>query len=85
MIFKIKIFLEYLQELNSTGSFSDESEKIPMCFIECYLSKLGIFGADAQINKERTANMYELEDDEMVDDCNNEMRKLKKSLQNILN
>ncbi|KAG5682267.1 hypothetical protein PVAND_011631 [Polypedilum vanderplanki] len=69
--FPIKI--EYLHDLNTTGSFSDESEKVPMCYVHCYLTKIGVMGEENQINSERAANFYEIEDEDMIDDCNNEM------------
>ncbi|CAG9806072.1 unnamed protein product [Chironomus riparius] len=64
---------EYLQDLNDTGSFSDESEKVPMCYIHCYLNKMGVISQDNQVNKEKAVNMYQIEDEEMVDDCDKEM------------
>lgn len=71
------MFVEYLQDLNDTGSFSDETEKVPMCYIHCYLNKMGIFGKDEKVDKEKAVNAYKIEDEEIVDDCNNEMRKFK--------
>jgi len=46
-----------------------------MCYMQCYLNKMGVIGQDNQINKEKAVNMYQIEDDEMVDDCDKEMGK----------
>lgn len=69
------IFLEFLQDLNDTGSFSDETEKTPMCFIQCYLEKLKILNEKGEVNKEVTTALYHIENEETVDACNNEMGK----------
>lgn len=74
-LFHHQYHIEYLQDLNDTGSFSDESEKVPMCYIHCYLNKMGVIGQDNKVNKEKAVNMYQIEDDEMVDDCDKEMGK----------
>ncbi|KAL7038867.1 hypothetical protein ACKWTF_009721 [Chironomus riparius] len=44
-----------------------------MCYIHCYLNKMGVISQDNQINKEKAVNMYQIEDEEMVDDCDKEM------------
>lgn len=69
------ILSEYLQDLNDTGSFSDETEKTPMCFIQCYLEKLKILNENGQINKEVTIAAFQMDNEETVDACNNEMGK----------
>ena len=69
------IFLEYLQDLNETGSFSDETEKTPMCFIQCYLEKLKILNENGEVNKEVAIALYQIDNEETVDACNNEMGK----------
>lgn len=37
---------------------------------------MGVIGQDNQVNKEKAVNMYQIEDDEMVEDCDKEMGKL---------
>lgn len=44
---------DYLQELNRTGSFPDESDVVPMCFMKCYLEKIGVISDEGDINEER--------------------------------
>lgn len=46
-------FTDYLQELNRTGSFPDESDVVPMCFMKCYLEKIGVISDEGDINEER--------------------------------
>lgn len=66
------ICLEYIQELNDTGSFPDESEKTAMCFIKCFLQTTGVWTSDDKPDKEKTVSIYQLDNGEVVEDCSNE-------------
>ena len=67
------IEMDYLKELNDTGSFPDETEKIPMCFIKCYLESADILSSDGKVNKERAVSMLWKDAGESVDECIQEM------------
>lgn len=67
---------EFLQELNDTGSFPDESDKTAMCFIKCYLETIGVWTKDYKVNKEKMILMYQLDSDDIIDDCSNETCRL---------
>lgn len=69
-------FKDYLQELNDTGSFPDESEKTSMCFMKCYLEAIGVMNSEHKVDKEKTLVMYKLDDDEVIDECSNEVCEL---------
>lgn len=62
-----------MKELNDTGSFPDESEKNPMCFLKCIIEGLGILKNDNDIDKTKAIEAYKLNNDEMVDECTIEM------------
>jgi hypothetical protein len=59
--------------MNDTGSFPDESEKTPMCFIKCYLEAVGVLDSESKADKEKTILMYKIENDEVFDECLNEI------------
>lgn len=58
--------------MNETGSFPEESEKSPMCFMKCYLNAVGILDSENKADMEKTAMMYNIEEDEIVS-CSNEI------------
>lgn len=62
-------FIEYLQELSDTGSFPEESEKTPMCYIKCYLESVGVLKEENVINKEKAVEFYQLDSDDLVEEC----------------
>ncbi|XP_053671865.1 general odorant-binding protein 84a [Anopheles nili] len=64
---------EYLAELNETGSFPDETDRIPLCFIRCYLQALGILTEDDKVNKETALALNWASSGETVDECLDEM------------
>uniref|UniRef100_A0A182UKF1 Uncharacterized protein n=1 Tax=Anopheles melas TaxID=34690 RepID=A0A182UKF1_9DIPT len=64
---------EYLAELNQTGSFPEETDKIPLCFIRCYLKALGILTEDDKVNKEVALARNWATSGETVDECLEEM------------
>lgn len=55
--------------MNETGSFPDESEKTPMCYMQCFLDSLGVLASGSTINKEMAAAVYDIDDDSLLDDC----------------
>lgn len=67
------IEMDYLKELNDTGSFPDETEKIPMCFIKCYLESADILSSEGKVNKERAVSMLWKDAGDSVDECIQEM------------
>lgn len=64
--------------MNDTGSFPDESEKTPMCFLKCFLEILGILNSENEIDKEKATSVYQIEDDNIIDDCSKEICKQRK-------
>lgn len=42
-----------MQELNRTGSFPDESDVHSLCYIKCYLEKIGVMSDEGDVNEER--------------------------------
>ncbi|XP_062554429.1 general odorant-binding protein 84a [Armigeres subalbatus] len=67
------ISMDYLNELNDTGSFPDETDKSPMCFIRCFLQKGGIVTEDDKVNKEQALAVGWVRNGETIDDCLQEM------------
>ncbi|XP_052865430.1 general odorant-binding protein 84a [Anopheles cruzii] len=67
------ITTEYWNELNETGSFPDETDRIPPCFIRCYLKALGILTEDDRVNKEQALALNWASGAETIDECLNEM------------
>lgn len=59
--------------MNETGSIPDESEKTPMCYMKCYLEAVGVLDNENKADKEKTVMMYKIENDEVVDECSNEI------------
>uniref|UniRef100_A0A336MTS1 CSON003928 protein n=1 Tax=Culicoides sonorensis TaxID=179676 RepID=A0A336MTS1_CULSO len=68
-----KILPEYLNELNETGSFPDEAEKVPMCFIKCYLENVGIWSTNNTVNRERAIELQWADTNDDIDECLPEM------------
>ncbi|KAF9407468.1 hypothetical protein HW555_012521 [Spodoptera exigua] len=49
----------YLQALNESGSFIDETDKTPKCFIRCVFENVGIVSEDGmQLNPARAAVIF---------------------------
>uniref|UniRef100_A0A1Q3FSQ3 Putative odorant-binding protein 14 n=1 Tax=Culex tarsalis TaxID=7177 RepID=A0A1Q3FSQ3_CULTA len=67
------ITMDYLNELNDTGSFPDETDKTPMCFMRCFLQKGGILTEDDKVNKEQALTLGWVRNNETIDDCLQEM------------
>ncbi|XP_058823367.1 general odorant-binding protein 84a [Topomyia yanbarensis] len=67
------ITMDYLSELNDTGSFPDETDKTPMCFMRCFLQKNGILTEDDKINKELAISAGWVKNGETIDECLQDM------------
>nr|AMA98156.1 chemosensory protein [Blattella germanica] len=67
------IDMGYLKDLNDTGSFHDEDNKTPKCFIRCVLMKAGLmdedFTFDAPKLKEAFKDSKYPDMDNMIDMC----------------
>ncbi|CAB3256876.1 unnamed protein product [Arctia plantaginis] len=54
-----RIEMTYLESLNETGSFSDEADKTPKCFIRCMLENMDIMSSeDGMFNPARAAILF---------------------------
>uniref|UniRef100_A0A1B0DAQ8 Uncharacterized protein n=1 Tax=Phlebotomus papatasi TaxID=29031 RepID=A0A1B0DAQ8_PHLPP len=60
---------EFLQELNKTGSFPEEADKTPMCFLKCYLEKTAVISDEGDINEEKVHEIYPTLASDGIDDC----------------
>lgn len=67
---------EYMRELNDTGSFPDESEKTPMCYLKCFLESVGAIDHDDKVDKTKTTEIFVLDNEDLVDDCTSDISKL---------
>nr|AII00998.1 odorant binding protein [Dendrolimus kikuchii] len=47
------IQMSYVDALNKTGSFPDESDKTPKCYVRCMLEKTGIMSSDGVFDLKR--------------------------------
>uniref|UniRef100_A0A182Q5A3 Uncharacterized protein n=1 Tax=Anopheles farauti TaxID=69004 RepID=A0A182Q5A3_9DIPT len=64
---------DYLSELNETGSFPDETDRIPLCFMRCYMQALGLLTEDDKVNKEAVLALNWASSADTVDECLDEM------------
>lgn len=55
-------------ELNTTGTFPDESDKTPMCYIRCYLNEFGVLKEDI-LDKQRAIELHWASSDDTLDEC----------------
>lgn len=62
--------------MNETGSFPDEFDKTPMCFVKCYLETIGVMYENGKVDTDKAEAAYELDSDEVVDECVTEIGKL---------
>ncbi|XP_053695515.1 general odorant-binding protein 84a [Sabethes cyaneus] len=67
------ITMDYLAELNDTGSFPDETDKTPMCFMRCFLQQRGILNENDKINKEQAIATGWVQNGDTIDDCLQDM------------
>lgn len=66
--------LEYLQELNDTGSFPDE-DKTSMCYLKCLLELHGAQKKDGSFDNGAILRMFEMNGDEAINGCLTEISK----------
>ncbi|XP_045517572.1 general odorant-binding protein 84a [Pieris brassicae] len=50
-----RIEMSYIEALNASGSFPDETEKTPKCYIRCVLEKTGVTLEGEEFDPERSA------------------------------
>ncbi|KAJ9585976.1 hypothetical protein L9F63_020373 [Diploptera punctata] len=64
---------EYLKSLNETGSFPDETDKTPKCFVRCMLTKHGMMDDQGNFDVDKMKQGYKEgkypESDAMIDMC----------------
>nr|AXF80671.1 pheromone-binding protein 3 [Scirpophaga excerptalis] len=53
-----RIEMGYIDALNQSGSFPDETDKTQKCYVRCVLEKTGIATPDAQYDTSRTAMIF---------------------------
>nr|AOG12877.1 odorant binding protein [Eogystia hippophaecolus] len=54
------IEMSYLESLNASGSFLDETDKTPKCYIKCILEKSGVFDEEKGVfDPAKTASVFE--------------------------
>ncbi|XP_030029513.2 general odorant-binding protein 84a-like [Manduca sexta] len=53
-----RIEMAYLQALNESGSFPDETDRTPKCFLLCVLDNTGVMTKDGDFDPERTAALF---------------------------
>ncbi|XP_075983799.1 uncharacterized protein LOC142981645 [Anticarsia gemmatalis] len=54
-----RIEMAYLESLNESGSFLDETDKTPKCFIRCMLENMGVVSVDDHMfNPARAAVLF---------------------------
>lgn len=49
-----------------------------MCFMKCYLETVGILSSNNGVNKEKVFTMFQLNNEELTDECTKEMSELVK-------
>ncbi|XP_050353449.1 general odorant-binding protein 84a [Nymphalis io] len=54
-----RIEMPYLDTFNKSGSFPDETDRTPKCFVRCVLDKSEITMEDSQFNVTRTAELFQ--------------------------
>ncbi|CAG9559449.1 unnamed protein product [Danaus chrysippus] len=54
--FRIEMY--YLESLNTSGSFPDETDRTPKCFLRCMLEKSEVASTDSQFDVSRTADVF---------------------------
>ncbi|XP_023943791.2 general odorant-binding protein 84a [Bicyclus anynana] len=53
-----RVEMSYLASFNKSGSFPDETDKTPKCFMRCVLEKSGVASPASQFNVKRTAEIF---------------------------
>ncbi|KAJ6636111.1 General odorant-binding protein 84a [Pseudolycoriella hygida] len=63
-----RIPINYLEEMNMTGSYPDETEKLPMCFMKCYLEKVGVMSSENVIDMKAATQHFSTNED-LINSC----------------
>ncbi|CAH2051772.1 unnamed protein product, partial [Iphiclides podalirius] len=50
-----RIEMSYLEQLNESGSFPDETDRTPKCYIRCVLESSGVASEDGQFDPRKAA------------------------------
>ncbi|KAL4711946.1 hypothetical protein ACJJTC_006115 [Scirpophaga incertulas] len=53
-----RIEMSYVEALNQSGSFPDETDKTQKCYVRCVLEKTGVATPDAEYDTARTAMLF---------------------------
>ncbi|XP_067015320.1 general odorant-binding protein 84a [Anabrus simplex] len=70
-----RVNMSYFEQLNTTGSFQDESDDIPMCFLHCIFDKAGLIDIKGAFDVKMSQELYRTmqpdmpEVEDMVEDC----------------
>ncbi|XP_026488971.1 general odorant-binding protein 84a [Vanessa tameamea] len=54
-----RVEMPYLDTFNKSGSFPDETDRTPKCFVRCVLEKSEVAMEDNQFNVTRTAELFQ--------------------------
>ncbi|XP_021706499.1 general odorant-binding protein 84a-like [Aedes aegypti] len=65
--------MEYLETLNQTGRFPEESDKTPLCFLRCFLHKSGIYDEMENVIGERAVEIGWVDSEQTIDECMEQM------------
>ncbi|XP_045454163.1 general odorant-binding protein 84a-like [Melitaea cinxia] len=53
-----RVEMPYLDSFNKSGSFPDETDRTPKCFMRCVLEKVEVVSEDGQFDVNRTAEVF---------------------------
>ncbi|XP_038217454.1 general odorant-binding protein 84a-like [Zerene cesonia] len=53
-----RIEMIYIESLNTSGSFPDETDKTPKCYVRCVLERSLVASEDGQFDADRTADVF---------------------------
>ncbi|XP_059052232.1 uncharacterized protein LOC131846829 [Achroia grisella] len=53
-----RVEMSYLEALNESGSFPDETDRTPKCFVRCVLEKTGVASEEGKYDPTRTAVVF---------------------------
>ncbi|XP_026755199.2 general odorant-binding protein 84a [Galleria mellonella] len=53
-----RVEMSYLESLNESGSFPDETDRTPKCYVRCVLEKTGVASEDGNYDPARTAVIF---------------------------
>nr|UDM59714.1 putative odorant binding protein 14 [Corcyra cephalonica] len=53
-----RIEMSYIEALNESGSFPDETDKTPKCYVRCVLESTGVASEDGKYDPAKTAEVF---------------------------